>query len=100
MLIDVLYKSAQENRKRFAATSRCIYQTTFSINNMLPCFFLEIKRIPAFLFQPLTDNFIAFCRSNMIQMVFCLAAVSVTFGLCKKQTQYLGSQLAALNIER
>jgi len=36
----------------------------------------------------------------MIQMVFCLAAVSVTFDLCKKQTQYLGSQLAALNIER
>jgi len=36
----------------------------------------------------------------MIQMVFCLAAVSVTFGLFKRKTQYLGPQLTALNIER
>ena len=61
MLIDELNKAAQKNRKCFSAAGWCIYQATFIIDDMLPCFFLETKCLHMIGCKPIMNDNISFC---------------------------------------
>ena len=71
-MINKLNNGAQENRKRFTATGRCIYQSALSIDNMLPCFFLEGKGRMALRSKPVFDDVITFGGMEQVQL-FSLA---------------------------
>ena len=60
-MIDKIDEGAKKNGKSFTATRGCIYQTTFTIDNMLPGFLLEMERVKAFGGKPFINYFIPFC---------------------------------------
>jgi hypothetical protein len=48
MLVDEINYSANENSIRFTATGRSIYQSTFFIDDVLPCLLLEQEGMVTF----------------------------------------------------
>ena len=61
MMVDKIDDCAQENGKSFSATCRSIHKSAFSIDNMLPCFFLEGKRLMAFFIKPFLYDYMTGC---------------------------------------
>jgi len=47
VLVDVLNNCTKKNGECFATAGRGVYQATIAIDDMLPGFFLECKRLPA-----------------------------------------------------
>jgi len=64
VLVDVLNNGAKENRKRFAATGRRVYQSAPAIDDVLPCFLLECKRLPALCSKPVFNDLVSFGSMN------------------------------------
>src|SRR5688572_4348583 len=58
MLVDKIDKCAEENGESFTATRRCIDKTTFTLDDMLPCFLLECKWMLVPRCKPIPDDLI------------------------------------------